>query len=246
MIVMVVGLAFEARFAARAGMHVVCGGDGGTLGTSLNHAVMKGCSGFISFGVAGGLSPELRPGSCVVASAILSGAAQYMTDAIWSRTLLRLIPDAVYGAIVGVSSSVAQADAKRALHRDTGALAVDMESHIVASVASAHRLPMIAIRVVTDPAERALPEVALAAVRPNGTINIAAVICALLKRPHELPALVRTAIDLNAARATLRRGVQVLGSVPVWPREGEVAGKIGVPDLRVLSSFVEPQETVRC
>jgi adenosylhomocysteine nucleosidase len=157
MIVTVVGLAFEARIAARAGMRAVCGGDGRNLATSLNHAVMRGCSGLISFGVAGGLSPELRPGSCVVATSVHSAAAQYMTDPTWSGTLMRLIPNAVHGAIVGVSSPVAETDGKRTLYRDTGALAVDMESHIVASVASAHRLPMIAIRVVTDPAERALP-----------------------------------------------------------------------------------------
>jgi len=53
MIVTVVGLAFEARIAARAGMRAVCGGDGRNLATSLNHAVMRGCSGLISFGVVG-------------------------------------------------------------------------------------------------------------------------------------------------------------------------------------------------
>jgi len=47
--------------------------------------------------------------------------------------------------------------AKRALYLKTGALAVDMESHIVAGVAAAHGLPVAAIRVITDPALRAVP-----------------------------------------------------------------------------------------
>jgi adenosylhomocysteine nucleosidase len=45
-----------------------------------------------------------------------------------------------------------------------------MESHIVASAAAANGLPFVAIRVIADPAERPLPQVALAAMRPNGTM----------------------------------------------------------------------------
>jgi len=212
MVITVVGLAFEARIAARTGAHVICSGDGRTLAASLDRAIRKGCRGLISFGVAGGLSPELRPGTCVVASAIISGTARYKTDESWSRNLLQAIPDAVYGTIMGVPAPVAHADAKRALFLNTGAVAVDMESHVVARVALAHDLPMIAIRVVTDPAERALPQVALTAMRPNGTIDIAAMIRSLMKRPRELPALLRTALDAGAARTTLLHGRQALGS----------------------------------
>jgi nucleoside phosphorylase len=40
---------------------------------------------------------------------------------------------------------------KRALHMSTGALAVDNESHVVASAAAARGLPMAAVRVIVDP-----------------------------------------------------------------------------------------------
>ena len=184
---------------------------------------MKGCQGLISFGVAGGLSPELRPGACVIASEVLSGTARYATDAAWSRSLLQAIPNAVQGTILGVpGGAVAQTEEKRALFLGTGAVAVDTKSHVVASVAATHGLPMIAIRVVTDPAERALPQSALAAVRADGTINIAALMRALVRRPYELPALVRTALDAGAARATLKYGRQVLGAVPVRPSAVEI------------------------
>jgi hypothetical protein len=85
-----------------------------------------------------------------------------------------------------------------------------MESHIVGGVAAAHGLPMAAIRVVADPAARAIPPSALAAMRPNGTTDIAAMIWSMLKRPGDLPAVVRTALDARAARATLLRGRQLL------------------------------------
>ena len=58
----VVGLALEARIVAGADTRAVCSGDGRTLATSLACAVAEGCRGLISFGIAGGLSPDLRTG----------------------------------------------------------------------------------------------------------------------------------------------------------------------------------------
>jgi len=210
-VIVVVGLAFEARIAAGPGVHVICSGDGRNLASAISSAISDDCRGLISFGVAGGLAPDLPPGTCVVGSAIVSGEAQMPTDQTWSQKLLKAIPDAVHGLLVGVPAPVADPAAKRTLYLKTGALAVDMESHIVAGVAAAHGLPVAAIRVITDPAVRALPGAAVAAMRPNGTTDIAAMIRSVIKHPQELPALLRTALDARAARATLMRGRQVLG-----------------------------------
>ena len=114
-----------------------------------------GCSGLISFGVAGGLAPQLDPGACIVGSAILSGTARMPTDPTWSKKLLQTVPGAIHGTLVGVPAPIAHPDAKRALYIKTGAMAVDMESHIVGAVAKAHGIPFAAICVITDPAVRA-------------------------------------------------------------------------------------------
>lgn len=209
--IVVVGLAFEARIAAGPGMSVICSGDGQDLAGSLTRAITPDCGGLVSFGVAGGLDPALKPGACVVASSIVAGSSRIATDSHWSEQLIKTIPDAVYGILAGVRAPVADPAAKRALHEKTGAIAVDMESHVVAKVAAAHGLPMAAIRVITDPAMRALPEAVLAAMRPDGTTSIIAMVRSLMKRPRELPALVQTALDARAARSTLLRGRQLLG-----------------------------------
>jgi hypothetical protein len=113
---------------------------------------------------------------------------------------------AVHGAIVGVSSRiVAHPDAKRALRARTGALAVDNESHVVASAAAARGLPMAAVRVIMDPVTRELPASALAAVRANGTIDLAAVIRSLAREPSDLPMLLRTTLDALIGFAALFR-----------------------------------------
>jgi hopanoid-associated phosphorylase len=220
--IVVVGLAFEARIAAGPGVQVICSGDGRNLASSLGAAVRDGCGGLVSFGVAGGLHPDLQPGDCIVASAILSGSSRMSTDARWSQNLIDTVPNAVLGVLAGVRTPVATAEAKRALHQKTGAAAVDMESHIVASVAAKHAIPMAAIRVITDPAGRALPQSAIGAMRPDGTTDLAAMARLLAKNPWELPKILRTALDARAAVAALRRGRQLLGP------------SLGLPDFSPL------------
>jgi adenosylhomocysteine nucleosidase len=222
-VIIVVGLAFEARIAAGPGVHVICSGDGRNLAAKLTAAIadsrkrVRGCPGIISFGVAGGLAPHLRPGTCVVGSAVLSGSSKMPISAEWSQKLLQAIPGAVSGMLLGVPAPIAHPDEKRALYLRTGAIAVDMESHIVAAVGLAHELPVAAIRVITDPAKRALPASAVASMRPNGTTNIAAMLRSVIKRPRELPALFQTALDARAARATLVRGRNLLGPAFTLP-----------------------------
>jgi adenosylhomocysteine nucleosidase len=207
------GLAVEARIAAGRDTRVICSGDGQMLPTALLYAIAGDCRGLVSFGVAGGLAPQLRAGTCVVGSVITTRTTRFMTDWNWSRNLLQVIPGAVYGPIVGASAPIAQPEAKRALHVSTGALAVDMESHVVASAAAAWALPMVAVRVITDSATRELPSVALTAMRANGTIDLAAVTRSMMKEPSELPMLVRTALDAVIGLAALLRCPPVS-----WPK----------------------------
>ncbi len=125
--IVVVGMAFEARIAAGLGVPIVCGGDGQHLAASLARAMAAGCGGLISFGVAGGLAPHLKPGNCVIGSAILDNGTSLPTDARWAQRLMRILPNTVHGPILGVREPIAHADDKAALHRETGALTVDME-----------------------------------------------------------------------------------------------------------------------
>ena len=210
-IIGVTGLALEARIAADRYTHAIYSGDGSTLAGSLESAIADDCCGFISFGIAGGLSPDLPAGTCIVGSTIVSETIQLTTDWNWSQALLRLIPDAIHGAIAGVTTTLAHPEAKRSLHMSTGALAVDNESHVVASIAATRSLPMAAFRVIMDPVTRELPAAALATVRANGTIDLAALIHAIIRQPGELPALFRTALDALIAFAALLRSRQLLG-----------------------------------
>jgi hypothetical protein len=98
---------------------------------------------------------------------------------------------------------VAQA-CKAALRSETGAAAVDMESHIAAAYAAEAGLPFAALRVISDPASRALPALARAAIKPNGDVDLRKILHGLMQNPTTLRALVSTGIDFNRALKSLR------------------------------------------
>src|SRR3954469_17958991 len=125
-VIVVVGLAFEARIAAGAGGQVICAGIGRDLAGAIARAVTPQTHGLISFGVCGGLSPELAPGACIVASAVRTHKGRIATDRRWSQRLLQALPHSTHGELLGVPAPLAEPESKRTLFEETGALAADM------------------------------------------------------------------------------------------------------------------------
>src|SRR5215217_712246 len=80
-ILVVTGLALEARIAAGPHITTLCsGGDPLLLRSRLAATGPRGLRAVISFGLAGGLDPTLRPGDVVVASEVTSGADVWQAD----------------------------------------------------------------------------------------------------------------------------------------------------------------------
>jgi hopanoid-associated phosphorylase len=203
-------LAFESRIASGPGVAVLHGHIP-NLRTALEEAIARGCSGIISFGIAGGLAPDLAPGAWVVASGVVSAHRRYATDGDWARRLLQALGCAIHADIAGVDEPAIEPADKRRLRDATSSVAVDMESHIAAAAAEAHGLPFAACRVIIDPAHRTLPPAALVNLRPDGTPDIAAVLRSVIRQPSQLPALLRVAADARAAQLALRAGRHRLG-----------------------------------
>ena len=203
----------EARIAAGSGVRAIAGGlDARALAASLEREVDRGACAVISFGIAGGLVPDMTPGTWLVGRGIVAPAAYYRCDAVWSARLRERLPGACFADLAAQDTPVIDPEAKRALHRATKAIAVDTESHVAAAVAAAHELPFAAFRVISDPVARSLPPAASAALRPGGAIDVTAVIRSLLRAPGQLPLLLRTAIDARIAFRALLRGRRRLGA----------------------------------
>lgn len=207
-IVAVVGLQFEARIIAGPTVRAVVLG----ASTPLAAMLLPTHRGVISFGICGGLSPDLPAGACVIASSISDGKRSWATDKAWTSSLARSIPNAIVGPILGVDAPILDVAVKSKLHQRHGAVAVDMESHVAALAASTHGLPMVAVRAVADDAACALFAAALAGRRSDGSVNVAGVLAALRKKPGELAPLIRLAMRTGSARATLVRLRPILSS----------------------------------
>jgi adenosylhomocysteine nucleosidase len=216
-ILVVTGLAREAAFAAGTGVVTIAGGGSRpALERALAAYASEPFGAVISFGLAGGLDPILLPGDLVVPDEVVSGDGRWAcSPAIvrqWSRSLGASGDETrLPVTLAGLDAPVADSRAKAALRSATGAAAADMESHLAAAFAAERTLPFGVLRVICDPAARDLPPAALVAMRPDGGIALGAVLGSLLRRPAQVPALIRTGRDAGAAFRTLGRVRGLLG-----------------------------------
>jgi adenosylhomocysteine nucleosidase len=81
--------------------------------------------------------------------------------------------------------------------------AVEMESFGVLSAASAHRLPGVAIRVISDSARRDMPAIVNTAVDESGRVRIGGIVRYVVRHPLQLPAIVRLGRDSRTAAEAL-------------------------------------------
>ena len=162
----------------------------------------------VSWGIAGGLDPALPSGTLIVPGAVVGPAGERIGLAGECR-------DTEHGGMIAGSDTVVSTpDAKAAIRAATGAVAVDMETHRVASVARDAGLPCIAIRAISDPAIRALPPGTENVVDAAGNPRILPVIAGLIRRPASLGALLAAKRDFDMALGGLSvQGVKVLRDV---------------------------------
>ena len=208
-VLIVTGLVQEARIAAGPGMAVICSSsDPRQLRALLATLDPVSFRGVISFGVAGGLDPALKSGDIVVATEVMAGDARWLAGLALNDELIARLAlgrrRVVRGGLAGVEQVIGARAGKAALWSETGAAAVDMESHIAAAYAEESGLPFAALRVISDPASRALPAIAMTAIKPNGDIDLRKVLRGVARNPMSLRALVSTGIDFNRALRSLR------------------------------------------
>jgi adenosylhomocysteine nucleosidase len=208
-VLIVTGLVQEARIAAGPGMAVICSSsDPQQLRALLTVFDPTTIRGVISFGVAGGLDPTLKSGDVVVATEVMAGDARWLAGLTLNEDLIASVAlggrRIVRGRLAGAEEVVVARHVKAALHSETGAAAVDMESHIAADYAAKAGLPFAALRVVSDPAHRALPSSAMAAIKPNGDIDLRKIMRSVVRNPMTLRDLVSTGIDFSRALRSLR------------------------------------------
>ncbi|MGE0736227.1 MAG: hypothetical protein AB7G15_09380 [Alphaproteobacteria bacterium] len=202
--------AVNARPTAERPAVIAVGGRSADARAAAERYVKQGFGGLVSFGVAGGLDPRLKPGDLVIGTKVIGPDGDvYVTHEPWRNRLLAAcekakLPRVFEGACAGRGEPAKSASEKKLILDSTGALAVDMESHEVADVARTAGLPFVVVRAVLDSASHAIPSSALAGLAADGSTRPGAVLGHAALRPWEMAGLARLARDQKKALAALR------------------------------------------
>ncbi|QDH15743.1 hypothetical protein E3E11_07670 [Oecophyllibacter saccharovorans] len=167
-----------------------------------------GAEELLSFGCAGGLDPALKPGTILLADSVVAGGERLPSSEGLSRQF-DLGRGVMHGAIVHSPVMVGEVAEKRALHSRTKALAVDMESGVVAQSG----LPFAVLRVICDDAARPLPPAAASGLR-EGRVYLPGLLGSLVRQPGQIGALMALGRDAAQARASMKTYLENLAELP--------------------------------
>lgn len=211
----VTGLEAEARLARRAGLFATpSGGVAARTSAIAERFLREGAAGLMSFGIAGALAPSLASGTLLLPRAVIDGTgARYAVDAAWHEEVAQALRRAGVrfdeGDILGAVDAAASPARKAELFRATQAVAVDLESGLVAATAARAGKPFLVLRAIADPAARALPPAAVNGLRADGKPALGRVLLSVARHPGQIPALLRLAGDTRRALDALTSALRV-------------------------------------
>ena len=185
----------------------VCGGGEGRARASTLRLLERGATALVSWGVAGGLDPDLEPGTVVLPDVVDTNGSSHPVDVAWRDRLLMRIQGRVAistSPLVHATHPITAPAEKTELHRQTGAVALDMESAAVAAVANEMGIPFLVVRVVVDAAGVRLPEVALTMCDEGGRLKKRAVF-GLIFQPGEWRGMLSLGRANAAAGLSMRK-----------------------------------------
>lgn len=212
----VTGLASEAVVAnallgdSDAPVAIACAGASAErAGERARQLVEGGVEALLSFGIAGATDTGLQSGDLLIASEVTDDELDlYPCDGDWQERLCAALDDARVpyrrARLLGSRRLWRDPGDKEAIAAMTEAVAVDMESGAVAAVAAEAGLPFLAVRAIADTARDDLPTLVESAVRPDGMPAVGRAVAGLIRRPWELPAVLRLARQSELALARLR------------------------------------------
>lgn len=195
------------RLGLAAHLRVLQSGQGAVHARrTAGEAVSAGAEALLCIGLAGGLSADVASGDIVVARTVVdeTGAA-WRCDAAWVDAIVRRLGGRVHvGTLLSASTVIGTPAAKTAAAARYGALACDMEAAAVALVAAESGVPFVAVRVISDGPDDALPLGVEGWVDDRGGSRIAPVLAALVS-PREWRPLLALIRGYRRARASLAR-----------------------------------------
>jgi adenosylhomocysteine nucleosidase len=204
------------------GIIVIISGNGAEKGRhAAKNLLGKGATALVTWGSAGGLDPALLAGSLVLPEKILlPSQTVFAVDVAWHRRLSGCLSEHLKlhtGPLFQSPTILTNPLDKDNLFRQHNAIAVDMESAAVATVAQQEKVPFIAIRSVTDTADMIIPVSALEATDEHGRLRIWRLFKSLARNPEEFPLMFRLGRNFYAALNTMASVRRIAGKKLMAP-----------------------------
>jgi len=179
-------------------------------------------SGLISIGTAGGLKPDLQPGTLLLPRRVRHiNGKNFVTDPDWRTRVHTALEgtDRVHaGDLLSVTDVARHPDQKSSLYRETQAIGVDMESAGLAEIAAHAGLPFLVLRVVMDTAGDEIPKAASVSISETGDTRSIALLRYLAGHISDIPGMLRTLRRFQNAAASLREACRMARNELLRPR----------------------------
>ena len=163
----------------------------------------------VSAGVCGALDPCLCPGDLVIPDRVIDaeGVTHRLAPTHHRAAMASAGATAWTGALITTREVVATPATKALLFARSGAVAVDMESGVIAARAARSGYQALVVRAVSDDAGQCLPPELTRLVTPEGRLRLTAALALGVTRPAMLPGAFelrqRTRLALRAVARTL-------------------------------------------
>ena len=180
----------------------------------------------IAAGFCGGLDPALKRNHILLANEVMTeGGAEPVAVSISGQA--NQLDSLHVGRLLTVDRIIRTADEKAALHKKSGAVAVDMETAAVLEMCRQHDVPCLSVRVVSDTSEETLPREVFQLVQQKTTAaRLGAAMGAMFRRPGSIKDMYQLKENALIAADTLAKFLEqvVVELCPVPP--DEAAGSI--------------------
>ena len=163
----------------------------------------------ISFGVAGGLAREIRPGElCIPEKIITADFSELHTDPDRHEDMLALLQNAPVklhtAPLFSGNEIVRSTNAKALINKQTQAIAIDMESTAIVEAARAAQLPGLVVRAIVDSVGTQLSTSVLRHTDHFGRVRLLPMLGTLLAQPAQILPLIKLSACFKAATTTLQ------------------------------------------
>ncbi len=173
-----------------------------------HNLVKHGATALLSWGCAGALVNELKPGDLLIPKSIYSeDHGTLHPHKTWRKRLTDQLTGTLQwheGILVESSRILTNIEEKQAMAKAFNAIAVDMESAAIGRVAEAADVPFMVIRSIADTANEGLPSCIAEAMNSRGNIRMQHLLSALIRQPGLWPQLFRLRQHFQAASRTLK------------------------------------------